>query len=285
MDNYELWVKGLHEELLEAKDEDFLRWVANYGIFPERKWADKFLLLGRLKRIMRERMANKPFGWCPLISLPMPWGCSASCRFCTGAKKALKGNPPATVNTTESLLEAIANLGFPETVSLSAEWGDPSLHPKIIDKINERIEKDWLATKYTLLTNLSRMDGIKKALPYTRVIIVQFTMSEPAHARSIMGYKKDSMFDEMYDNVKFLCEFKKQKKVFMKIQILFIVDRFTVQFVSQHYALFKDLEEISLCQYKPSHAVKKILPYLKESRRQEKLLEHSKGKVAYEWQI
>ncbi len=287
MNNYEVWRKGFHEELINAGDKDFLRWVANYGLFNKDEWTRKFLSIGRLKRAMWERLGKKTLRWCPLVELRMPFGCTARCKYCVGvgARDRIGGNPHT--HTKASLLEAIKALKFPETVGLCADWGDPCLHPEIIEAVNERIENEWLVTRYTCLTNLSVVETILKALPYTRSLIIHFTMSKPHHAKEIMGYKKEDTFGEIYNNIKLVCNLKKDKKHSARIRIVFIVEPATISFISDHYGLFKDFEGLTSCMYKAS-----LRPEHKDklfnhpgALEQKKMLEQAQGEVSYEWRV
>lgn len=287
MDYYDLWVKGMHGELLRHKDDakDFLRWAANYGLFPEEEWAKKFMLVGRLKKIMWERVGKRPFRWCPVVELRMPWGCSACCKHCPGAEKALKHKIPITASTNDSILDALKELKLPETITISADWGEPGLYPDTLDAINKEVEKRWLVTKYLVLTNLSVLENIKKVLPYARVVTVQFTMSEPDHALKIMCYKDKDKFEEIFNNIKELCELKKQGKISAKIYVLFLVGPHTVRHISDHYNLFKNMEGLTSCRYTAMHNLRPFFGRHPEAEKQKRLLQLSKGRVEYEWQV
>jgi hypothetical protein len=52
IDAYDLWTKGWHAELLSSPSDGFLRWAANYGLFPHDQWTARFLAMGALKRRM-----------------------------------------------------------------------------------------------------------------------------------------------------------------------------------------------------------------------------------------
>ena len=275
-----MWKKGQHEELLSQGDSHFLSWAANYGMFPYKEWADNFLLVGRLKRDMWKSVGVRPFLWAPEVELRMPWGCSAFCRYCPGAKQVSRNTIPPSINTYDSLQAAIPHLKIPETVLFCAEWGDCCLHPDIIKMVNVQVETKWLVTRYCIMTNLSSLENIELALPYARSILPHFTMSRPEHAREIMGYKSEAMFKKIYDNIKRLCKLN-AKNPTTEIHIVFVVDQSSIPYISEHYSLFKDMEGLRECLYKSAYGLEKILPNNPDAIRQKKLVEEMGGGVEY----
>ena len=156
---------------------------------------------------------------------------------------------------------------------------------KVIEAVNSRIQNEWLVTKYTYLTNLSRLEAVEKALLFTRTIIVHFTMSEPRHAIEIMGYKNSNKFGEILENIKSICRTKEEGKHFAAIKIVFIVEPDTAPFIHSHYKLFKDIKGLESCIYKAAfdYAGKLISdPNILE---QKERLMADKGEVKYEWQL
>ena len=279
---YDLWAAGAHDELQHCTERGFLRWCSNKEEFPDEKWLPRFLELGRLKRLMWERVGKETLDWCPVVELRMPPGCTAACRYCNGAK--VRRDPHA--NTKETLFAAISEMKFPETVALCAEWGDPCMHPDVVDAVNARIRNEWIATKYTFLTNLSLTDAPFAALPYTRSMVVHFTMSEPSHAVSIMGYRDEKMFAQVLDNVRAACAMVRDGKVSAKISIVYIVEPKTLPFVAEHYRHFRDLEGLAFVRYKPAYKYKHgRLADHPESARQRRLLNELTGSVPHEWTV
>ena len=277
---YDQWIKGCHEELLASASAGFLGWVANRGLFPQDQWTDRFLAMGKLKREMRQCVGRRPFPWAPLVELRMPLGCTAVCAYC---ENATPGRALHT-NTKASLLESIKVLKFSETIGLCAEWGDPCLHPGLIDAVNQRIENEWLVTRYTFLTNLSATPAVIKALLYTRTLLVHITMSEPAHAVTIMGYKSAGMFEQVLENLKLVCARTANSRA-IKVIVQFIVDTPTIPFIAAHYARFKDVGGLHSCRYKKAWKFAGTEADRAAAARQREALAGMKGKVPYDWRV
>jgi pyruvate-formate lyase-activating enzyme len=224
-------------------------------------------------------VGRRTFGWCPVVELRMPAGCNAACRYCKGARI----REDADSNTRESVLRAIDYFRLPETIALCAEWGDPCLHPEVIEAVNARIEKDWLVTRYNFLTNLSVIDPILRALPYTRTLLVHFTMSRPEHATTIMGYKSERMFERVLSHLRRICALRKEGGVSTSIWAQFIVEPSTLPFVAENYALLRDIEGLERCRFKSAHVFRRQLEQEPETIAQKRKLEELKGRVRYDW--
>lgn len=280
IDAYALWTKGHHRELLAAPKPSFLAWAANHRLFPAEQWTAKFLAIGELKRQMWRAVGRQPFPWAPLVELRMPLGCTAACTYC---EKAIPRYAPHT-NSKASLLRSIAAIKFPETIGLCGEWGDPCLHPEVIEAVNERIERDWLVTRYTFLTNLSAKPAVLKALPYIRNLLVHFTMSEPAHALTIMGYKNAEMFEQVIDNLHSVLAVSKGSPA-TKVILQFVVDPTTLPFVAAHYARFKDMVGLHSIRYKPAWKFARTQSDMIAAAHQKAAIDEMKGAVPHDWRV
>lgn len=279
IDRFSLWSLGRHEDLLAARDDAFLRWAANYGLFPDDAWTARFRELGELKRGLRQAVGRRPYPWAPLVELRVPLSCTAKCTYCDRARTGIAPH----ANTRTSLLETIPRLRMPETIGWCAEWGDPCLHPDLVEAVNRRIENEWLVTRYTFLTNLSATPAVIKALPYTRTLLAHITMSEPEHASTIMGYRSRDMFEQVLENLRLVAALATQHPG-ADLIVQFIVTPTTAPFITAHYDLFKDIAGVRRCRYKPAWKARDLADD-PEVRRQYMALAERRGGAPYDWRI
>jgi hypothetical protein len=123
-----------------------------------------------------------------------------------------------------------------------------------------------------------------KALPYTRTLPVHITMSEPAHAATIMGYKSAGMFEQVLETLKLVCAHTANSRA-INVIVQFIVDTPTIPFIAAHYVLFKDVEGLHSCRYKKAWKFADTQTDRAAAARQREALAEMNGKVPYDWRV